>query len=225
MHRHYRHQHGGSGAASPPASAFHFPGSRGRNPNGLPSAAAPGRAGLEGVRERDPQALEAFFEAHFDRIYSLAFRLLSNVDSAEDVTQEVFFKVHRAAHQLDPDRDPRPWLNAITYNTCREFWRSGAHKMTRRTVSLQDKPEMGSRIPAGGASPESDLLASERERQVQQAVMKLPEALRAAVLLHDYEGLGHEEIASMTGVSHAAARKRYSRALTELAKHLKDLGS
>ena len=52
--------------------------------------------------------------------------------------------------------------------------------------------------------------------------MKLPEPLRLAIVLHDYQGLGHEEIAALTGVHHAAARKRYSRALAALARLLKD---
>src|SRR5262245_15515908 len=64
------------------------------------------RAQLEAVRARDKDALGALFEAYFDRVYGLVRRLLGNVTLAEDVTQEVFLKVHRAAHRIDPDRDP-----------------------------------------------------------------------------------------------------------------------
>lgn len=179
---------------------------------------------LRQVSERDPEALRTFFEHYVDSVHGLAYRLVGEA-LVEDVTQEVFFKVSRAAHRLDPERDPRFWLNAITYNVCREFWRSGAHKLRGLSVSIQDKPELGERLRAAGPHPDEALLAREDERAVQEAILALPEGLRVAVVLHDYQGLGHEEIAAMTGVSHVAARKRYSRALSELAKLLRSNGT
>ena len=65
---------------------------------------------LERVRTRDPAALGALFDAYIGRIYGLAMRMTGDRAAAEDVTQETFLKVHRAAHQLDPARDPGPWL-------------------------------------------------------------------------------------------------------------------
>lgn len=190
---------------------------------------------LESVRARDPRALEAFFERHIDRVYNLAYRLTGDEPTAQDVTQDVFWKIHRAAHTLDPARDPRPWIHTITYNTCREIWRSGAHRMRLRSVSLEERGdrsasggtgssdlgELAGPSSAGFPDPEEARLLAERERMVQEAILQLPEGLRAAVLLHDYEGLGHEEVAAVTGISHAAARKRYSRAISELSKILR----
>jgi len=170
------------------------------------------------VRARDKDALGALFEAYFDRVYGLVRRLLGNVTLAEDVTQEVFLKVHRAAHRIDPDRDPGPWLMTIAYNACRDVWRSSAYRLAARATAI-DSPE-GMTLTRGTNDPEHDTLASERERLVQDAIAALPEPLRATVLLHDYEGLGHEEIAAILGVQHTAARKRYSRALQALAKSL-----
>lgn len=190
------------------------PAGGGSGPDPLP------RAVLVGVTEREAGALREFFDHYGDSVHGLAYRLVGE-ELVQDVAQEVFFKVYRAAHRLDPDRDPRYWLSAITYNTCREFWRSSAHKLSQHTVSMQDKPEVGDRLRVVSESPEEELLKKEREDQVQAAILSLPESLRASVILHDYEGLGHEEVATMTGVSHVAARKRYSRALAELAKKLR----
>ncbi len=53
------------------------------------------------------------------------------------------------------------------------------------------------------------------------ALAELPEPLRTPVVLHDYQGLSHQEIAEVLGIEHAAARKRYSRALTALGERLK----
>jgi RNA polymerase sigma-70 factor, ECF subfamily len=179
-------------------------------------------AELERVRNRDPEALAAFFERYFDRVYGLVYRLLGNRAQAEDMAQEVFLKVHRAADRIDPMRDPMPWLMTITHNACRDLWRSNAWKLTRRSASLDGDSPLAETLSRGTNDPERDLLASERERLVQEALLKLPDPLRVAILMHDYQGLGHGEIAALTGVNHAAARKRYSRALAALARLLED---
>ena len=179
------------------------------------------REQLEAVRRREPEAMAALFERYFDQLFGLIYRLLGERAAAEDVTQDVFLKVHRAAAQLDAARDPGPWLTTIAYNACRDLWRSGAYRMARRSDPVDDDPESGVTLTRGTHDPEDDALASERERLVQEAVRSLPEALRVPIVLHDYQGLSHQEIAGMLGIHHAAARKRYSRALSALGEQLR----
>ncbi|HTM57773.1 MAG TPA: RNA polymerase sigma factor [Candidatus Udaeobacter sp.] len=182
----------------------------------------PTRDELERVRARAPEALAALFERYIGLVYGLAFRLMGERHLAEDVAQEVFLKVHRAAHRLDPDRDPAAWLTVITTNACRDVWRSGAYRMTRSSQPVEEDSEGAPALTLGTNDPEDHALASERERLVQDAIRRLPESLRVPVVLHDYQGLSHEEIAGMLGIQHAAARKRYSRALAVLGGLLKE---
>lgn len=184
---------------------------------------ASSRAELERVKGRDPEALGWFFDHHMPRIYALAFRLLGDVHAAEDLTQDVFYRVFRALERLDSARDPVPWLMAITYNAWRDYWRSGARRLGLRSQSIEASPEIAESLVAGEADPEGLALKDETERAVQAAIDKLPEHLRVVVLLHDYVGLNHEAIGDAIGASHAAVRKRYSRALAALALHLKAL--
>lgn len=175
---------------------------------------------LAGVRRRDPQALATLFEQHFDRVYGLVFRLLGDRHSAQDATQEVFLKVHRAAHTLDPSRDPEPWITTIAYNVCRDLWRSGAYRLTRQAVSIDDPEHGDASLTSRADDPEQALVAAERRGIVQKAIGALHEPLRAVVVLREYQGLSYEQIAEMTGTTPVAARKRYSRALAELGKLL-----
>ncbi len=192
----------------------------------MPGGAAvrrPAARKLEAVRRRDPEALGEFFELYFDRLYNVAYRLVGEHARAEDVLQEVFFKVHRAAHQLDPERDPGPWLATLTRNACREKWRRAERRADQQARSLDNGPELHETLAAGGTGPEDATLRSERDRTVANALMKLPGALREVVVLRDYHGMTHEEIAGMLGARAATVRKRYSRALTELRRHLRGL--
>ena len=182
----------------------------------------PPAAMLDRVRVRDGAALGAFYDHYFDFVYGLAFRLVGERASAEDVTQDVFMKVHRAAESIDSGRDPAPWLATITANACRDLWRSGAYRMSRAGRPTEDDPETGFALTPGRNDPQADALAAERERLVQAAIGRLPEVLRVPVVLHDYQGLDHSEIAGMLGIAHSAARKRYSRALVALGSMLRE---
>jgi RNA polymerase sigma-70 factor (ECF subfamily) len=181
---------------------------------------APDTAWLERVRTRDPEALGTFYDRYLDLVFGLAWRLLGDRTRAEDVASEVFLKVHRAADRLDPSRDPAPWLTTITTNVCRDLWRSGAYRMSKRAADIDD-PVAAASLSSGRNDPEADALSSERERLVQAALLALPEPLRTVIVLHDYQGLDHREVADILHIAHDAARKRYSRALAALAQQLR----
>ncbi|HET9950761.1 MAG TPA: RNA polymerase sigma factor [Candidatus Eisenbacteria bacterium] len=197
--------------------------------NVAPSEKNPAQPGspsvlLEGVRRRDPASLDAFFEQHFERVYSLVARLLGNRAAAEDAAQEVFLKIHRAAHTIDPARDPGPWVATIAANVCRDIWRSSPYRMGRKSDSIDDTPGLADRLKSGAANPEEDALAAERARLVREAVMELKDDYREVVVLRDYDGRSYEEIAAMAGANETAVRKRYSRALAELGRLLRKKG-
>lgn len=205
----------GSSAQEPPRNA------PAQGEAGLERIPEISRSVLERVRARDPAALAALFDRYFERVYSVAYRLVGEHASAEDVVQEVFLKVHRAAHRIDPARDPAPWLLAITHNACRDVWRSAARRMASRSSSIHDPAGLGDDLVPDRDNPERRVVAREREHLVQAAISRLPEALRTVVILHEYDGMSHDEIAAATGSSHAAVRKRHSRAVAALGKMLK----
>ena len=192
-----------------------------------PAAVTPAGAwspeGLERIRARDPEAMAAFFDRYFDLVYAVALRLSGDRDRAEDLAQEVFFKVQRAAHTLDPARDPAPWLVGITTNAFRDRWRSTAGRIDRHSASFDDDPALRDTVAARTPGPADDFVTGERERRVRDAIAALPDGLRTIVSLHDFAGWGHDRIAAALGITHDAARKRYSRALATLRRGLEDL--
>jgi RNA polymerase sigma-70 factor (ECF subfamily) len=88
------------------------------------------------------------------------------------------------------------------------------------SLSWEDTPGLEERLPAAIPDPAAERLTREEIAQVEEALSELPQPLREAVILHAYQGMGHDQIAETLGISHAAARKRYSRALAEMGERL-----
>jgi RNA polymerase sigma-70 factor (ECF subfamily) len=166
---------------------------------------------LEGVRRRDPEALGLLFEAVFPLVFGLSVRLLGDRSRAEDATQDVFARVHAAADRLDPSRSLRPWLTTIALNVCRDVLR----RRGRRRESPLD-PGVLDGIRHTEERPEYQLVRKEREALLLRALDSLDAKHREVVVLRVNGGLSHEEAAASLGISPAAARKRYSRALRKL---------
>jgi RNA polymerase sigma-70 factor (ECF subfamily) len=180
------------------------------------------RSTLEAVKRRDSGALGELFDAYFERLFSFACRLLGDRSVAQDVTQDLFFKVYKAAHQIDPERDPGPWLLTIAHNTCREYWRKRGRKVEGHSQSLDADPVLTQTMANGSPDPERAALSSQRESLIQDALMELSQPLRTVVVLYDIEGMTHKEIAGLLSTTPTAVRKRYSRALSRLREHLQD---
>ena len=75
------------------------------------------------LQRREPAALEVFFDTYFSRVYAYVRRMVDSVEEAEDVTQEVFLRLHDRIGTYDGERDPRPWVFAVASNVLRSWWR------------------------------------------------------------------------------------------------------
>lgn len=175
---------------------------------------------LTAVRAREPAALALFFDAYFDRVYGLAYRLVGHRALAEDLTQDTFLRVQRALDTLDPTLEPWPWIARILVNACRDHWGAAATRHGREALPFDEHHE-DLELAAEGAGPEDAAARRQEARLVQQAIDQLPPPGRLVVLLHDYRGLSHDEIAEVTGDTHAAVRQQYRRALQRLGKLLR----
>ncbi len=145
----------------------------------------------------------------FDRFHLAIFRYLLRMtgrrDLAEDLTQDVFVRLLRGAAGLDLAGAERAWLFQVARNLLVDWRRrAGRNPVTEGTEALADETS----APMA-ASQEDDFL-------VHEALAQLPEADRDAFLLRVVGGLGHEEIAAISGSSAASVRSRIFRARSAL---------
>ena len=160
-------------------------------------------------------ALGELIRRHQVGALGLARRMLGPSDQAEDVVQEAFLRVYRAAGGYRPEAKFTTWLCQIVLNLCRDRLR----RRRRAPISLAEKSLSGCRD-----EPSRRMEAEELSGRIRRAVGALPQRQKMAVILHRFQHLSHEEISQATGWSVSAIESLLVRAYQRLREDLADLG-
>lgn len=162
------------------------------------------------VGEGDRDALEVLLRRHQGRVYGLAYRMLGNRADALDATQEVFVSVFRRATSFKHEAAFTTWLFRLAVNACNDLLRKRA-----RTPEPAESIEV----------PSPDALGRADERMViDEALRRLPEEQRAAVIMRDLYGLAYEQIAEIAGVPAGTVKSRIARGRAALAEVMREQG-
>jgi RNA polymerase sigma-70 factor, ECF subfamily len=161
------------------------------------------------------QDIEAFSDhavarEHYGRVYNFCRSLLKDESEVQDACQEVFLTVSRRRDEIPAVRRFVPWLFKIALLTC-------LHVRRQRD-----------RLPAPLSADTEDAVRSqppvertEETARIQESAARLPERYRAVLALHYQQGLTHEEIAEVLGVSRGALRVLLHRAVMRLREEVK----
>jgi len=165
----------------------------------------------ERLLSHDNEALARFFDSYFDWVFTRVHRRIRNRQMAEDLTQDIFLKIHKGLPRFDADKSLKPWVLTILNNHLRDHWRSQATQRTQQGIE-----EISESLPSLTVENDNSLERSETEASLRRAIYKLPMAMRSVLLLRTYDELSFVQIARLLEVTPGAARKRYSRAIGEL---------
>ncbi len=170
------------------------------------------------IKEGDLEAYEKLLDRHQRPVFNTAYKFLNDEADAEDITQEVFVRVYKAAGTYRPQAKFTTWLYTIVKNLCFNAIRK---KQSGRLLSIEDEtvPEMASL----GDDPSEMLSREQVKRRVIRAVNNLPHNLRLAIILQKFHGFSYEEIAQLLGCSQNAVKLRVHRAKQYLAEALEPL--
>ncbi len=163
---------------------------------------------LEQMGQGDVASFEVLFHQHYDRVYGLLFRLLGNRDEAEDVTQEVFLKLHDHAFSrrfLKRNREHNigAWLYRTATNMGYNHIRGRQRRWQRNTILVPD--------PQGIPGAEKEVEQRERETAVRQTLATLPER-DVQLLLMRQMGFSYAECAEAVGVAASSVGTLLARA-------------
>jgi RNA polymerase sigma-70 factor (ECF subfamily) len=172
----------------------------------------------------DLHGLESIYEHYHRQLYAYLFAMLRSPHAAEDVTQDIFVKLHANIRSYRFQSPFHHWLFRLARNQAIDHLR---REKVRSTASLDAEPEEGlalkDRIAAKGRDAAGDALSEERAASVRSAVQGLPPTFREVVVLREWEDLAYEEIAERLDLSVGTVKSRLFRARSLLEKKLKDV--
>ncbi|MEO8677920.1 MAG: RNA polymerase sigma factor [Vicinamibacterales bacterium] len=165
------------------------------------------------IRAGDSTAFEALYRQHATRLYNLASRMSGPRGEADDLLQDIFLLAYRKIGSFRGESTLGTWLYRLAMNHCLDVLRNRQTRMGQQTESL-DEPDaapVASPVPVLGAVNRIDL---------ERAIEALPPACRAAFLLHDVEGFGHQEVGEMLGVSEGTSKSQVHKARMRIRSYL-----
>jgi RNA polymerase sigma-70 factor (ECF subfamily) len=165
------------------------------------------------VQKGDSRAFDMLVLKYQHRIFGLISRYVHDADEVQDVAQEAFIKAYRALPRFRGDSAFYTWLYRIAINTAKNHLVSRSRRPPGSDVDVEDAEYYAS----GGAlheieTPESALFGSELKEVVERAIRDLPEDLRTAVTLREFDGLSYEDIADIMDCPVGTVRSRIFRA-------------
>jgi len=166
------------------------------------------------VQAGDFSPASEIYDRYSSRIYNFAYRYLRNSETAEDATQEVFFRMIKHASQFQYGAKLSTWLFSIAANWCRDYLRKAENRPKEGEdvlLSLPAPSELG---------PERHLQRREDEQRIQKALKLLPPDQLQAILLSRYQGMSYAEIAQISGCSEGAIKTRVFRGMEVLKQAL-----
>ena len=187
---------------------------------------------LARLQAGDEQALAELSDAYRTKIFQLAFRYLRSREDAEEVTQDVLFKVYRKVGEFRGDAALSSWIYRITFNASMSRLRTARYQRSlaesQVADSAYDRDGAGANDSARADVADWSQMADERvlrsqlRTRVFGAILSLPAIYRAPVMLRDIQGMTTEEASAMLNVKDQTLKSRLHRGRLILRKQLAD---
>ena len=175
------------------------------------------------VQKGDSRAFDMLVLKYQHKIMGLISRYVHDADEVQDVAQEAFIKAYRALPRFRGDSAFYTWLYRIAINTAKNHLVSRSRRPPGSDVEIEDAEY----FEAGDAlrtieTPESALFGAELKAVVERAIGELPDDLRTAVTLREFDGLSYEDIADVMDCPVGTVRSRIFRAREAIDKQVRE---
>lgn len=168
---------------------------------------------VERVQQGDRRAFDLLVRKYQHRVIAVISRYVRDPDEAMDVAQEAFVKAYRALDRFRGESAFYTWIFRIAVNTSKNYIVSRGRRPPDADVEVEEAEHFdGGEWLHEVANPENELFKDELERAVYRSLENLPEDLRTAVTLREFDGLSYEEIAEVMDCPVGTVRSRIFRA-------------
>ena len=164
------------------------------------------------VQKGDKRAFDLLVLKYQYKVQAIVGRFVRDRDEVADVTQEAFIKAYRALARFRGDSQFYTWLYRIAVNTAKNYLVSRSRRPPSSDVDVADAEYyVGNERLKDVDTPENQLFRDELEAVINDAMQLLPDDLRTAVTLREYEGLSYEDIAAVMDCPVGTVRSRIFR--------------
>ena len=171
---------------------------------------------IEKAKTGDVESFEILIGTYQKRAFNIAYRMLGNLEDANDVTQEALVKVYRSIPNFKGNSSFSTWLYSIVNNACIDFIRKNKKVKLLYLEKEQGDESYKIEIPDEINTPECLFEKNEVKRMVHDAINQLNYEQRNIIILRDIQGFSYQEIAEMINVSLGTVKSRISRARSNL---------
>lgn len=188
------------------------------------SESEPDAALMLRVQRGDREAFAVLVERYQQPVITFIHRSLRDLTEAEDLAQNVFVQVYKAAARYRPSGKFSTWLFTIARNLClNELRRRARHPADSLDAPVADAKggSWAPSLPTGEPGPSEVTLRHELEARVEEAIQALPEKQRTALLLCREPDVSYEDISRILGCSLTATKSLIHRARETLKRRLK----
>ena len=170
-------------------------------------------AWIEAARNGDKRAFSQLVDAYQRPVFNLTYRVLGNLEEAQDAAQESFLRAWSRLDQYDPAHKFSTWLFSIANHHCIDRLRR--RKTTQ--VSIDDNPVLQN-LEVETPRPDQQAMASEQSAELQALINQLDPDYRTPLVLLYWEDQSYEEIAATMGLTVSAVKSRLFRARQKVAE-------
>ena len=181
---------------------------------------------IDKAKTGDSQAFNLLFARYRSRLLRVLSRFMHDKHEIEDVTQETLIKAYKALPTFQQDSAFFSWLYRIAINTANSYFRA---KTRHEHISFSDfntgddddnNNSLEQRL-TDGAHPETIVLTQELAYAIENAMDRLPEKLKQAIVLREIDGLSYEEIAKIANCPVGTVRSRIYHAREAIAQQIR----
>jgi RNA polymerase sigma-70 factor (ECF subfamily) len=173
------------------------------------------------VQQGDVLAFETLVNRYEQKIYNVIYRILGNESATSDILQETFLQVYRSINSFKSQSKFSTWLYRIAVNFALMYKRSKKPVVSLDTpVDSEDGEQMHREIKDWADNPAADSDNAEIKRKINEAIEKLPQDYRSALILRDIDGLSNKEVGKILKLSVPAVKSRIHRARIFLRDNL-----
>jgi RNA polymerase sigma-70 factor (ECF subfamily) len=176
------------------------------------------------VQQGDKSAYDLLVIKYQHKVIQLVNRYVKDPSESQDVAQEAFIKAYRALGNFRGDSAFYTWLYRIAINTAKNYLVSRSRRNSSYEVDIQDAEQVENASQLQGMeTPERLLLNQEIVETIKTAIDNLPEEMRIAIMLREFEGMSYEEIAQAMDCPVGTVRSRIFRAREAIDNKLNPL--